>query len=89
MKCGTKKMAKGGTTKYVKPQDRMPAPQSDKELDKISPEALKMMEQKKRDVKQEKQQKNMENTVKKAKGGSVSKRADGCATKGKTKGRMV
>ena len=24
-----------------------------------------------------------------AKGGSVSKRADGCATKGKTKGKMV
>jgi hypothetical protein len=24
-----------------------------------------------------------------AKGGSVSKRADGCATKGKTKGRMI
>jgi hypothetical protein len=28
-------------------------------------------------------------TVKKAKGGSVSKRADGCVTKGKTKGRFV
>ena len=27
--------------------------------------------------------------VKKAKGGSVSKRADGCAMKGKTRGRMV
>jgi len=27
--------------------------------------------------------------VKRAKGGSVSKRADGCATKGKTKGRFV
>lgn len=28
-------------------------------------------------------------TKKMAKGGSASKRADGCATKGKTKGRMV
>jgi hypothetical protein len=28
-------------------------------------------------------------SVKMAKGGSASKRADGCATKGKTKGRMV
>jgi hypothetical protein len=27
--------------------------------------------------------------AKMAKGGSASKRADGCATKGKTKGRMV
>ena len=27
--------------------------------------------------------------TKMAKGGSASKRADGCATKGKTKGRMV
>ena len=27
--------------------------------------------------------------VKKAKGGSVSKRADGCAMKGKTRGRMI
>lgn len=27
--------------------------------------------------------------VKKAKGGSVSKRADGCAQRGRTKGRMV
>jgi len=27
--------------------------------------------------------------VKKAKGGSVSARADGCCTKGKTKGKMV
>ena len=27
--------------------------------------------------------------VKRAKGGSVSARADGCATKGKTRGRMV
>lgn len=27
--------------------------------------------------------------IKKAKGGSVSSRADGCCTKGKTKGKMV
>ena len=36
--------------------------------------------------------KDVKEPVKKAKGGSVSsasKRADGCATKGKTKGRMV
>jgi hypothetical protein len=44
---------------------------------------------------QEKQYQNKtkeELTVKKAKGGmvsSASKRADGCATKGKTRGRMV
>ena len=29
------------------------------------------------------------NVTKKAKGGSVSKRADGCAVKGKTRGRMI
>jgi predicted nucleic acid-binding Zn-ribbon protein len=31
----------------------------------------------------------MKKPVKKAKGGSASSRADGCATKGKTKGRFV
>ena len=31
----------------------------------------------------------LKNTKKMAAGGSASKRADGCATKGKTKGRMV
>jgi len=70
----------------------------------ISPAARKAMEeqeaQRKRDAEQERRQKNMEDTVegkkptvKKAKGGSVkssaSRRADGCATKGKTKGRFV
>jgi len=74
---------------------RMPAPQTDEELDRISPEALDMMKRKKRDMEQERRQKDMENNVKgkkMAKGGKVSsasKRADGCATKGKTKGRMV
>ncbi|MDP5207096.1 hypothetical protein ORI99_08620 [Alishewanella sp. SMS9] len=70
----------------------------------ISPAARKAMEeqeaQRKRDAEQERRQKGMEDTVegkkptvKKAKGGSVkssaSRRADGCATKGKTKGRFV
>ena len=70
----------------------------------ISPTARKAMEeqeaQRKLDAEQERRQKGMEDeskgkkpTVKKAKGGSVkssaSKRADGCATKGKTKGRFV
>lgn len=32
---------------------------------------------------------NERKPTKKASGGSVSSRADGCATKGKTKGRMV
>jgi hypothetical protein len=82
---------------YVAPKDRMPAPQSDKELDMISPEARRMMEQKKKDMEQEKKQKDMETKGKKAggkvkkyaSGGSVSKRADGCAMKGKTRGKMV
>jgi hypothetical protein len=30
-----------------------------------------------------------EGVVKKAKGGTASSRADGCAIKGKTKGRMI
>lgn len=111
MKCGSKKMAMGGTAKDVKPKDRMPAPQSDKELDKISPEARKMMEQKKRDMEQEKKQGTMEKVKGYAKGGGIekkgktrgtmvkmanggmvgkaSKRADGIATKGKTKCKMV
>ena len=70
----------------------------------ISPAARKAMEeqeaQRKRDAEQERRQKDMEDTVKgkkptvkKAKGGSVkssaSRRADGCATKGKTKGKFV
>jgi hypothetical protein len=79
--------------KYVPVKDRMPAPQTDAELDEISPAARKAMEQKREDVKQEKKQKKMENTVYKAKGGSVkssaSKRGDGIAQRGKTKGRMV
>jgi len=70
----------------------------------ISPTARKAMKeqeaQRKLDAEQERRQKGMEDTVKgkkptvkKAKGGSVkssvSKRADGCATKGKTRGKMV
>ena len=70
----------------------------------ISPAARKAMEeqeaQRKRDAEQERLQKNMENTVKgkkptvkKAKGGAVkssaSKRGDGVAQRGKTKGRMI
>lgn len=92
-----KKYAEGGTSK-VAPKDRMPAPQSDEELDQISPAALQEMIRKRRDAKQEKKQTKMEKevrgnkkggSVKMAKGGSVSKRADGCATKGKTRGRFV
>jgi hypothetical protein len=109
MKCGSKKMAMGGMAKDVKPKDRMPAPQSDKELDKISPEARKMMEQKRKDMAQEKSQKSIEKKyargggiehkgktkgtmVKMANGGMVgkaSKRADGIATKGKTKCKVM
>jgi hypothetical protein len=43
-------------------------------------------------MKQEKEYENKtkeELAIKKAKGGSVSKRADGCAIRGKTRGRMV
>jgi len=78
-------MAKGGSV------NKAPKPLSDKQLDKISPEARKKMEQKKRDIEQERRQKNMEKSIggkKMAKGGYVRK-ADGCATKGRTKGRMV
>jgi hypothetical protein len=90
--------------KYVPVKDRMPAPQTDAELDEISPAARKAMEeqeaQRKLDAEQERRQKGMEDeskgkkpTVKKAKGGSVkssaSKRGDGIAQRGKTKGRMV
>lgn len=86
------------------PKDRMPAPQTDEELDEISPEAREMMEQKRRDMEQEKRQRRMEEEVgttpykkggkvkKMAKGGKVgsaSKRADGCCVRGKTKGRMI
>jgi hypothetical protein len=44
------------------------------------------------DVKKVKKEKTSVEVERKAKGGSVSsasKRADGCATKGKTKGRMI
>ena len=88
-----KKYADGGQTNPVPPQKRPPAPQTDKELDEISPEAQAMMEQKRKDVKQEEQQKNMEKSAKRyasgGKVGSASKRADRCAVKGKTRGRMV
>jgi hypothetical protein len=94
MKHDVKKMAPGGTTEKDYTADDMV----------VSPAARKAMEeqeaQRKRDAEQERLQKNMEDTVKgkkstvkKANGGSVkssaSKRADGCATKGKTRGRMV
>lgn len=76
-------MATGGsaTTSVRKP----PKPMTDKELDNISPAARRAMEQKRRDMKQEKDQKNMESSVrgkKMAKGGGVE-------SKGKTKGKMV
>lgn len=109
MKFGSNKTVNGVGAKDVKPKDRMPAPQSDTELDKISPEARKMMEQKRQDKKQEQSQQSIEKKyargggiekkgktrgtmVKMANGGSVgkaSKRADGVATKGKTKCKMV
>ena len=86
-----KRYQDGGKTE-IPLTKRMPAPQTDAELDKISPEARRMMEEKMRDMEQEKRQKKMEEAVKGkkyAKGGSVSKRADGCAQRGKTKGRMI
>jgi len=94
MKHNVKKMAAGDTTDKDYTADDMV----------VSPAARKAMEEKeaqrKHDAEQERLQKNMEDTVKdkkstvkKAKGGSVkssaSKRADGCAVKGKTRGRMV
>jgi hypothetical protein len=94
MKHGVKKMAPGGMADKDYAADDMV----------ISPAARKAMEeqeeQRKRDAEQERLQKNMEDTVKgkkptvkKAKGGSVkssaSKRGDGVAQRGKTKGRMV
>ena len=100
--------------KYVPVKDRMPAPQTDAELDEISPTARKAMEEQeaqlKLDAEQERRQKGMEEEskgkfrelrkmlgvkppVKKAKGGSVkssaSKRGDGIAQRGKTKGRFI
>lgn len=90
----TKKMSVGGATDKDYTADDMV----------ISPKARKAMEeqeaQRKLDAEQERRQKDMEDqlkgkkpTVKKANGGSIkssaSKRADGCATKGKTRGRMV
>jgi hypothetical protein len=41
------------------------------------------------DMKNKKAAEQYQKTKKFAKGGSASARADGCATKGKTKGRMV
>ena len=78
-------MAKGGSV------NKAPKPLSDKQLDKISPEARKMMEQKKRDVDQERKQKKMEKSVrgKKMASGGYVRKADGCISKGRTKGRMV
>ena len=94
MKHGVKKMAPGGMADKDYAADDMV----------ISPAARRAMEeqeaQRQRDAEQERLQKNMENetkgkkpTVKKAKGGSIkssaSKRGDGIAQRGKTKGRMV
>ena len=101
-----KKYADGG----MMPPKPMPKPPMEdpamaKGLDsEISPEALEMMKQKKREMEREKRQRMMEEEVgatpmrkggkvkKMAKGGKVgsaSKRGDGCAQRGKTKGRMV
>jgi hypothetical protein len=41
------------------------------------------------DIKVEKEPKTAPKVVKKAAGGSASSRADGCCTKGKTRGKMM
>lgn len=87
--------------------NKMPAPQSDRVLDVISPEARRMMEQRRMDVEQERRQRMMEERRddddededkstkrykkggKVSKGSSASKRGDGCAQRGRTKGRFV
>lgn len=73
MKCGTKRMAKGG------------------ELPDQSPESVADAERQRRNTNA--YNKAMVNTPaapkKYAKGGVVGGRGDGCAVKGKTKGRMV
>jgi len=100
MKCNTKKYASGDLVAPPQPPitRRPPPPQTDEELDKISPEARRMMEEKMREMEQEKRQRMMEKQVPPSpmkKGGKVkakssaSKRADGCAQRGKTKGRMI
>jgi hypothetical protein len=82
-----------------------PAPQGDRVLDVISPEARRMMEQRKIDMEQERRQRMMEERRdeddedeaprRMKKGGRVkksspaSKRGDGCCVRGKTKGRFV
>jgi hypothetical protein len=48
-----------------------------------------MLAQDRKDKKQEEEAKNMGTAMKKGGSVSASKRADGCAVRGKTKGRMV
>jgi hypothetical protein len=60
--------------------------------DATADKSYKEEEEKKKKDKESEKKKDSENVEKKAKGGSVSsasKRADGIATKGKTRGRMV
>ena len=60
--------------------------------DVTADKSYKEEEEKKKKDKESEKKKNSEDVEKKAKGGSVgsaSKRADGCATKGKTRGKMV
>ena len=98
-----KRYAEGGMMETA-PKDRMPPMQTDEELDEISPEAMEMMKQRRRDMEQERRQRMMEEEMppspmkkggkvkKMAKGGKVgsaSKRGDGCAMRGKTKGRFI
>lgn len=106
MKCKTRKYADGGGVGPLPkgggvgplPEPKRPLPvQTDEELDKISPEALRLMQQKKDDIEQERRQRQMEESIRPTpmkKGGTVkksgaSKRGDGIAQRGKTKGRFV
>jgi len=72
--------------KPVKPVIKPVTPKMDEEdYGPIPPEAV----DKKQDWANQKAAEQYQKTKKFSKGGSASARADGCATRGKTKGRMV
>lgn len=69
-----------------------PKPVNVKEEDYVSPKDRMMMEEKMREAKEIKDAESAyekSRTTSFKKGGSVSKRADGCAVRGKTRGMMV
>lgn len=76
--CGCKKMAEGGMAKSDKKEDTKMDMAQDTAMIKS---AMKQHGDQLHGGKQ--------TTLKLAKGGSASARADGCAIKGKTKGRIV